>query len=72
MSKLNVLWKNSFCVICLLACLIFALIYLLIDPVERGFYCDDTSIQYPYKDDTIPMWLLIIYGGVGPVIIVSI
>ena len=56
----------------LLACLVFGLIYLLIKPVRRGFYCDDTSVQYPFKPDTIPMWVLGIYGGVGPVIIVSI
>ena len=41
-------------------------------PVQRGFFCDDTSIQYPYKRDTIPMWLLGIYGGIGPVVIVCI
>lgn len=54
-----------------LACLVFGLIYLLIKPVQRGFYCDDITIQYPFKHDTIPMWLLGIYGGVVPVIIVS-
>lgn len=52
------------------ACLIFALIYLIVKPFQRGFHCDDTSIQYPYKPDTIPMWLLAVYGGVGPIIIV--
>ncbi|CAF3897689.1 unnamed protein product [Rotaria sordida] len=50
-------------------CLIFGLIYLLVKPVQRGFYCDDTSIQYPFKPDTIPMWLLGVYGGIGPIII---
>ena len=55
-----------------LACLIFALIYLLIKPVNRGFFCDDTSIQYPLKPDTIPMWLLGVYGGIGPIVIVSL
>jgi len=54
-----------------LACLIFGLIYLLIDPNQRGFFCDDTSIQYPIKKDTIPMWLLGVYGGIGPIVIVK-
>lgn len=54
-----------------LACLIFALIYIFIKPVRRGFFCDDTSIQYPFRQDTIPMWLLGVYGGLGPIIIVS-
>ena len=40
--------------------------------MQRGFYCDDTSVQYPYKSDTIPMWLLGVYGGVGPVLIFCI
>ena len=44
---------------------------MLIEPVQRGFFCDDTSIQYPFRQDTIPMWLLAIYGGAGPIIIVS-
>jgi hypothetical protein len=55
-----------------IAALIFGLIYLLIKPVQRGFYCDDTSIQYPNKPDTIPMWLLGVYGGIGPIVIVSV
>jgi hypothetical protein len=54
-----------------IACLIFGLIYLFIKPVQRGFFCDDTTVQYPFRHDTIPMWLLAIYGGVVPIIIVS-
>ena len=53
------------------ACLVFAVIYFVVKPFQRGFFCDDTSIQYPYKHDTIPMWLLAVYGGLGPIIIVS-
>ncbi|UJR31856.1 hypothetical protein I4U23_019331 [Adineta vaga] len=52
-----------------LTCTIFGLIYIFIKPVQRGFFCDDTSIQYPFRPDTIPMWVLAIYGGVGPIII---
>ena len=54
-----------------LACVIFGLIYIFIKPVQRGFFCDDTSIQYPFRQDTIPMWVLALYGGVGPIIIVG-
>lgn len=53
-------------------CVIFGLIYLFIPPNQRGFFCDDTSIQYPFRPDTIPMWLLAIYGGVVPIIIFCI
>lgn len=48
------------------------MIYALSKPAPRGFFCDDTSIRYPIKPDTIPMWLLGVYGGIGPVLIVSI
>jgi hypothetical protein len=61
----------SFCY-CFIASVIFGLIYLLVKPAQRGFYCDDTSIQYPLKPDTVPMWLLAIYGGIVPIIIVSV
>ncbi|CAF0767411.1 unnamed protein product [Adineta steineri] len=53
-------------------CAVFGLIYLLVPPVQRGFFCDDTTIQYPFRPDTIPMWVLAIYGGVGPIIIFCI
>ncbi|CAF3684099.1 unnamed protein product [Rotaria sp. Silwood1] len=69
-SKRRHLLNNLFDFLAIAAtCLIFGLIYLLIKPVSRGFYCDDKSIQYPYKPDTIPMWLLGVYGGIGPVVI---
>jgi hypothetical protein len=72
-SKYVILIYNSkkYFIFIHLACLIFGLIYLFIKPVQRGFFCDDTSVQYPFRPDTIPMWLLAIYGGVGPIIIVS-
>jgi hypothetical protein len=65
--------RNYFCFqIFILASIVFGLIYLFVKPEQRGFFCDDTSIQYPYKSDTIPMWLLGVYGGIGPVVIVSL
>ena len=60
---------SSFLVV---AFLIFGLLFLLIKPFRRGFFCDDESIQYPFNEDTIPMWLLGVYGGIGPIIIVSL
>ena len=56
----------------LIASLIFGCIYLFVKPVSRGFYCDDTSIQYPNRPETVPMWLLGVYGGIGPIVIVNI
>lgn len=37
-------------------------------PFRRGFYCDDTSIRYPYKDSTISSLLLYFYGTGIPII----
>ncbi|CAF1425527.1 unnamed protein product [Adineta steineri] len=72
-SKRRHLLNHVFDILAIAAtCLVFALIYLLIKPVQKGFFCDDTSIRYPNKPDTIPMWLLGVYGGVGPVIIFCI
>lgn len=38
------------------------LLDLLGKPFERGFYCDDTSIRYPYKDSTVTSTLLYSYS----------
>uniref|UniRef100_A0A1W7RG80 Phospholipid phosphatase 2 n=1 Tax=Agkistrodon contortrix contortrix TaxID=8713 RepID=A0A1W7RG80_AGKCO len=41
-------------VLCLVvASLPFAILTLVNSPYKRGFYCEDTSISYPYKPDTI-------------------
>jgi phosphatidate phosphatase len=37
-------------------------------PFKRGFYCDDTSIRYPFKDSTISTLLLYFYGTGIPVV----
>lgn len=49
-------------VVCVvLAALPFAILTPRHNPYKRGFYCDDESIQYPYKEDTISYELL---GGI--------
>nr|QFF91269.1 phospholipid phosphatase 1 isoform 1 [Potamotrygon motoro] len=46
-------------VICvILAGLPFAILSSLRSPFRRGFYCNDESIKYPYKEDTISYQLL--------------
>lgn len=42
-----------------LACLIFKLV---VSPYRRGFYCDDDSINKPYKDSTVPSSVLYSVG----------
>lgn len=41
----------------------FFVVFLWIDPYARGFYCDDESIRFPLKDDTVPLWLAGAYGA---------
>ncbi|KAJ6655210.1 hypothetical protein lerEdw1_005688 [Lerista edwardsae] len=40
------------------ASLPFTLLTLVNSPYKRGFYCDDNSIRYPYKPDTITHGLM--------------
>ena len=40
--------------------------------VKRGFFCDDRSIRFPYKDGTVPTFTLVIISVLLPAIIVSI
>ena len=46
--------------------------YLVGTPYIRGFNCDDESIRYPYKDNTISTALLCVYSLGLPVITVRI
>lgn len=49
-------------------------LYLFISgvPFERGFFCDDASITYPYKPDTISTTWLLIFGFGASLIIVTL
>lgn len=57
------------------ASLPFIVLTLVNSPYKRGFYCDDNSIRYPYKPDTIthgamagvtiPCTVGIVSGGEG-------
>ena len=38
------------------------LVYLLVNPFDRGFYCTDETIRFPYKADTVPLWAAGLYG----------
>ncbi|NP_001011077.1 phospholipid phosphatase 1 [Xenopus tropicalis] len=44
-----------------LAALPFAILNLKHTPFQRGFFCNDDSLRYPYKEDTISYGLL---GGI--------
>ncbi|XP_046446420.1 putative phosphatidate phosphatase [Daphnia pulex] len=48
------------------------LLQLLGKPFQRGFYCDDTSIRYPYKDSTVTSAMLYGYSYVLPIVSIII
>ncbi|XP_035212310.1 putative phosphatidate phosphatase isoform X2 [Stegodyphus dumicola] len=41
-------------------------------PIQRGFFCDDDSIRYPFKESTISNKVLYIVGIFVPVIVISL
>ena len=66
-------------VLCDSVAIAFLVIFLIIGTIlenngivtRRGFYCDDESIRYPYRPDTVPTWALVV-GSVGiPLVAVS-
>jgi phosphatidate phosphatase len=40
-------------------------------PFQRGFFCTDNSVKYPYHDSTIPSRILAILGLGLPIFSVS-
>ena len=46
----------------ILAVIVLAAVFVLapFEAVHRGFFCDDESIHYPFREDTITVTVLII------------
>ena len=42
-----------------------------VEPFHRGFFCDDESIRYPYREDTVPDWAVGVVGVFVPAFTVS-
>jgi len=42
-----------------------------IRPFQRGFFCDDDSIKYPYKENTVSWEAVGVVGILTPAITVS-
>ena len=63
--------KNTFILFLISVSIIFVLIFAYLHPFERGFYCTDDTIRYPYKpDDTIPLWAAGLYGALSAIFII--
>lgn len=50
----------------------FFILELGISPFQRGFFCDDNSIRYPYKDDTVSTLAITLSGLIVPIAIIII
>lgn len=42
-----------------------------IQPTQRGFFCDDETIRYPYNEGTISTTALILISGLANLGVVS-
>jgi len=38
---------------------------------KRGFFCNDSSLRHPYKESTMPSWILYLMCGALPFSVVS-
>lgn len=45
---------------------------LLIDPTERGFFCNDDSIRYPYTDPIVSTAVLLPVSSIGSLVVISL
>ena len=43
-------------------CVPVLVFFLWVTPYTQGFFCDDRSLQYPYRPDTISTPILMIAG----------
>ena len=48
----------------------FFIVFFLIDPYARGFYCNDETIRFPYQNDTVPLLVAGAYGACGAFLVV--
>lgn len=46
------------------------LFFILGDPYQRGFFCDDESLMHPFHESTIRNWMLYVIGLLLPLILV--
>lgn len=54
------------------AFLIAALEFGVIKQAKQGFYCDDPSISFPYRGDTISLTTLLVVSLFGPFLIIAL
>ncbi|XP_033154852.1 putative phosphatidate phosphatase [Drosophila mauritiana] len=54
--------------LCLLSCVGLPMLGFSLwgEAVKRGFFCNDSSLKHPYRDSTMPSWILYSMCGVLP------
>lgn len=69
--QLFALLTNIFTVIGLVV--VFAVFEKFLDPFNRGFFCDDKSIQKPYvKSQAVPTSWAVVFCLVGVILVVKL
>ncbi|XP_014256649.1 phospholipid phosphatase 1-like [Cimex lectularius] len=72
MAAMRLLVKIVGDLICFLFYLIFIKFYVrFVPPFKRGFNCEDSSIRYPYKADTVSTQYLTAYFILLPILVFS-
>ncbi|GAB1601551.1 phospholipid phosphatase 1-like [Argonauta hians] len=56
----------------ILVALPLPLMYLYIEPTKKGFFCNDQSLRYPYKPDTVSTNFLYLASCLIPLLLVSV
>ncbi|WKX95144.1 hypothetical protein Q1695_011977 [Nippostrongylus brasiliensis] len=49
-----------------------AIFHFWVTPYKRGFYCDDETIRYPYRDSTVSRQMLIVIGLLIPTFLICV
>jgi len=60
------LWRNLTFIFLVLVVTVIS--HFVAQPFTRGYFCSDTTIKYPYKDNTIPTYAAVILSIAVPII----
>ncbi|KAL7049535.1 hypothetical protein ACKWTF_003747 [Chironomus riparius] len=59
----------DFAVLLIVGCSI-TIFFLIGEPYERGFFCNDEDLMHPYHISTVKHWMLFVFGIIIPVVII--
>ncbi|EDV36684.1 uncharacterized protein Dana_GF11822, isoform A [Drosophila ananassae] len=68
------IFQRIFVDLCLLSCVGLPMLGFSVwgEPFKRGFFCNDNSLQHPYKESTMRSWVLYLMCGVLPVSVIVV